>query len=204
MIIFIKPDGTGKGRAEIITPEVIYQGSNNVTDIVVMAPYAPQTSMEIGFILPDGLYWNAPAVNGNTGGRYVPMNFVEQSMTTKVGVWKYALPASVTSMFGKVYIAINAVTRINTSPTTTVEKSNCTSYLCEFTVRESVVPDLPANPPDDVYALLRQYLSELDGRTANVPNLVADIQKSDGNSFTVKYNNGITSEPITQIGRAHV
>lgn len=197
MIIFIKPDGTGKGRAEIVTPEVIYQGSNNVTNIVVMAPYAPQTSMEIGFILPDGLYWNAPAVSGKSGGRYAPMSFVEQNMTNKVGVWEYALPASVTSMFGKVQIAINAITRINTGGTTTVEKSNCTSYLCEFTVQESVVPDLPANPPDDVYTLLRQYLSALDGRTANVPNLVASIQKSDGNSFTFTDNKGLTSEPIT-------
>lgn len=197
MIIFIKPDGTGKGRAEIVTPEVIYQGSNNVTNIVVMAPYAPQTSMEIGFILPDGLYWNAPTVSGKSGGRYAPMSFVEQNMMNKVGVWEYALPASVTSMFGKVQIAINAITRINTGGTTTVEKSNCTSYLCEFTVQESVVPDLPANPPDDVYTLLRQYLSALDGRTANVPNLVAGIQKSGGNSFTFTDNTGFTSEPIT-------
>ena len=55
MVIFIND----KGNAEIITPEQVYQGSNNVTDITVIAPFSPQTVMHIGFILPDELYWTS-------------------------------------------------------------------------------------------------------------------------------------------------
>lgn len=201
MLIFLKTDGNSKGDAEIITPEVVYQGSDNVTDITVVAPFSAQTSLSIGFILPNGLYWFTEPLDADdpqSGGNYAPMAFVAQDFTIKANVWKYTLPRSVTEMPGTVQIAINAVTRINTDGNTTVDKGNCTSFLCAFTVSESVVPLPPTSAPTaDVYELLRQYLSYLDGRTANVPNLVASIQKSGGNSFTFTDNKGIVSAPIT-------
>lgn len=39
-------------------------------------------------------------------------------------------------------------------------------------------------------------LDQLDGRTANVPNLVKDIQKVASNAFTFTNNSGLTSAPI--------
>lgn len=197
MVIFLDTDG----NAQIITPESVYQGSNDVIDITVVSSLAPQTQMSIGFILPNGLYWFAPPIDPDdphSGGNYAPMAYVEQNFTTKANVWKYTLPRSVTEMFGTVKIAINATTRVNSDVNTVVEKSNTTSYLCEFTVQESVVPSRPpATPEPDVYKLLRQYLAYLDGRTANVPNLVAGIQKASGNSFTFTDNKGVISAPIT-------
>lgn len=207
MVIFIND----KGNAEIITPDQVYQGSNNVTDITVIAPFAANTFIEIGFILPDELYWTSdnPA---DGGARYVPMAFVEQNATTKANVWKYTLPHSVTDMPGKVQIAINAVTRINTSGNTMVEKSNCTSYLCEFTVQESVLPTLPSAPDPSVYELLTQYLAYLDGRTAVMPNLVAGIEKTAPNAFRAVTLGGAkgaeivlendVGEPLAPIGAA--
>lgn len=179
MVIFIN----NKGNAEIVTPEQVYQGSNNVTDITVIAPFSPQTVMHIGFILPNELYWTSddPA---DGGARYMPMTFVEQSMTTKANVWKYVLPFSVTKQAGKVQIALNAVSDMTTGgAASTTVKSNCTSYLCEFTVQESVLPNLPSAPDPSVYELLTQYLGVLQGRTAVIPSLVAGVEKTAPNAF---------------------
>ena len=183
MVIFLNLDGT----AEKITPKRIYQGSINVTEITVIAPYPPDTALEIGFILPDGLYWNEP-----DGPRYAPMAFVGQNAETRASAWSYVLPQSVTERQGEVLAAINART----------VGGNTTSFLCKFTVEESVLPELPSEPEPDVYELLLLYLARLDGRTANVPNLVAKIQKVAGNAFTYTNNSGVESAPIVMNGGA--
>lgn len=177
MVIFLNMDGT----AEKITPQHVFQGSNNVTEITVVAPYTPDTALEIGFILPDGLYWNEP-----DGPRYAPMAFVGQNAETRASAWNYVLPQSVTERQGEVFAAINART----------VGGNTTSFLCRFTVEESVLPKPPSEPEPDVYELLLLYLARLDGRTVNVPNLVAKIQKVAGNAFTYTNNSGVESAPI--------
>ena len=112
------------------------------------------------------------------------MTFVEQDMTTKANVWKYTLPSSVTERVGKVKIALNAVSDVTMDGATpTTVKSNCTSYLCEFTVQESVLPNLPSAPDPSVYELLTQYLGVLQGRTAVIPSLVAGVEKTAPNAF---------------------
>lgn len=183
MVIFLNLDGS----AEKITPQRIYQGSNNVTEITVIAPYPPDTRLEIGFILPDGLYWNEP-----NGSRYAPMGFVGQNAETRASAWNYVLPRSVTERQGEVCAAINART----------DDGNTTSYLCRFVIEESVLPKPPSEPEPGVYALLRSYLARLDGRTANVPNLVAKIRKVAGNAFTYTNNSGEESPPIVINGGA--
>ncbi len=178
MVIFLNMDGTG----EVVTPERVFQGSDNVTEITAIAPYSADTRLEIGFILPDGLYWT-----NSDGARYVPMEFAAKDNDKNVTAWSFTLPFSVTEQVGKVKIAINATTTTG----------NTTSYLCEFTVEESVLPNKPPAPDASVYDYLSLYLSRLDGRTANVPNLVAHIQKAGGNSFTYTDNKGLVSEKIT-------
>lgn len=183
MVIFLNLDGS----AEKITPQRIYQGSNNVTEITVIAPYPPDTALEIGFILPDGLYWNTP-----DGAHYAPMGFVGQNAETRASAWNYVLPRSVTERQGEVCAAINART----------DDGNTTSYLCRFVIEESVLPEPPSAPEPGVYDLLLSYLARLDGRTANVPNLVAKIQKVAGNAFTYTNNSGVVSAPIVINGGA--
>lgn len=183
MVIFLNLDGS----AEKITPQRIYQGSNNVTEITVIAPYPPDTALEIGFILPDGLYWKTPE-----DSRYAPMGFVGQNAETRASAWNYVLPRSVTERQGEVCAAINART----------DDGNTTSYLCRFVIEESVLPEPPSAPEPGVYDLLLSYLARLDGRTANVPNLVAKIQKVAGNAFTYTNNSGVESAPIVINGGA--
>lgn len=175
MVIFLNMDGTG----EVVTPERVFQGSNNVTEITAIAPFSADTRLEIGFILPNGLYWT-----NSDGARYVPMEFAAKDNDKNVTAWSFTLPFSVTEQVGKAWIAINATTTTG----------NTTSYLCEFTVEESVLPNKPPAPDPSVYEYLSLYLARLDGRTANVPNLVWKIRKVGGNSFTYTDNKGIVSE----------
>lgn len=177
MVIFLNLDGT----AENVTPQHVYQGSNNVTDITVVAPFPATTAMQIGFILPTGLYWQSAE-----NSRYAPMEFVEQDTVNGVAVWHYLLPRSVTSSPGVLQIAINAVTA----------NGNTTSYLCEQIIEESVLPNLPAVPTQSVYDLILLYLARLDNRTIGIPNLVKSIQKVAPNAFTYTTNNGVVSAPI--------
>ena len=172
MVIFLNMDGT----AEKVEPQHVYQGSNNVTSVTVVAPFANSTAVEIGFILPNGLYWTS-----EKGNRYMPMQFAGQEVIGGVSAWTYRLQGSVTEQVGDLQIAINAVTA----------DGNTTSYLCKVQVEESGLPNLPPAPEPDVYDFIRKYLAALDGRTANVPNLVASIQKVAPNAITYTYNNGV-------------
>lgn len=177
MVIFLNLDGS----CENVTPQKVYQGSNNVTEITVVSPFPSTTEMQIGFVLPDGLYWETAE-----HARYAPMEFVPQETVSGVNVWKFILPFSVTAKQGDLYIAVNATTT----------DGNTTSYMVKQIIEESVLPNAP-NPPElSVYDYLSLYLARLDGRTENVANLVADIQKVAPNAFTFTKNNGIESAPI--------
>ena len=183
MVIFLNADGT----ATNVTPEHVYQGSDNVTEITVIGAYSAYTALSIGFILPNDLYWQAPSDSQKYGGNYAPMEGVTKDLNTVANAWTYSLPQSVTEIPGKVGIAILATTA----------EGERTSYVCEFTVEESVLPILPASAPDpDVYKMLLIYIGRLNGRTANVPHLIKSIQKVAPNAITFTDNSGIVSAPI--------
>lgn len=173
MVIFLNADGS----CQKVTPEHVYQGSNNVDDVTVVAPYAQSTALLIGFVLPNGLYWESP-----DGSRYAPMDYVPQSVDGNVGAWHYNLRSSVTQLMGELYVAINAVTA----------QGNTTSYMCKVFVEESVLPNLPAQPEPDVYELILKYLGRVQG------SLVTGIEKVPGTSNAIRYtdNFGVVSAPI--------
>lgn len=203
MVIFLD----NSGNARIITPENVYQGSNNVTEITAIAPFAPQTAMQIGFILPNEQYWEAPSVTNDygdvqPGGNYAPMCFVKQDFTTKANVWKFSLPHSVTEFAGEVKIAINAISH-GKAYVGSGEESNCTSYLCAFNVQESVVSGFTPEPDHNTFDLLTSYLSFLDGRTANVPNLVKGVEKTASNAFRPILNNGARAAELVLWDEEH-
>lgn len=177
MVIFLNLDGS----CENVTPQKVYQGSNNVTEITVVAPFPSTTAMQIGFVLPDGLYWET-----SERERYVPMEFVPQETVSGVNVWKFILPFSVTAKQGDLYIAVNATTT----------DGNTTSYMVKQIIEESVLPNEPNPPVPSVYEYLSLYLARLDGRTENVANLVKSVQKVAPNAITYTTNSGVESAPI--------
>ena len=177
MVIFLNLDGS----CENVTPQKVYQGSNNVTEITLVAPFPSTTAMQIGFVLPDGLYWES-----SEHARYAPMEFVPQETVSGINVWKFILSFSVTAQQGDLYIAVNATTA----------DGNTTSYMVKQIIEESVLPNEP-NPPDlSVYDYLSLYLARLDGRTENVANLVKSVQKVAPNAITYTTNSGVESAPI--------
>lgn len=177
MVIFLNLDGS----CENVTPQKVYQGSNNVTEITLVAPFPSTTVMQIGFVLPDGLYWET-----SERERYVLMEFVPQETVSGVNVWKFILPFSVTAKQGDLYIAVNATTT----------DGNTTSYMVKQIIEESVLPNEPNPPVPSVYEYLSLYLARLDGRTENVANLVKSVQKVAPNAITYTTNSDIESAPI--------
>lgn len=173
MVIFLNADGS----CEKVTPEHVYQGSDNVNEITVIAPFAQSTTLMIGFVLPNGLYWQS-----SDGSRYAPMDYVPQSINGNVGAWHYNLRRSVTKLMGDLYIAVNAITA----------QGNTTSYMCKVFIEESVLPNLPSAPEPDVYELILKYLGRVQG------SLVASIEKLPGASNAIRYtdNFGVISAPI--------
>ncbi|MDR3317927.1 MAG: hypothetical protein LBS99_00630, partial [Clostridiales bacterium] len=172
MVIFLNLDGS----AEKVSPQRLFQGSNNVTNVDVIAPFSSLTALNIGFIRPDG------TVRG-----YFPMEYVTQSVNPKAAVWTFKLPFAVLNEMGELSIAINAVT----------VKGNTTSYLCVVTVEESVLPYPQPEPPDpDAYDYITLYLQRLEARTAEIPALVKDVYATGTNEFKYKTQSGIESAPV--------
>lgn len=178
MLIFLNLDGS----AEKVTPERVFQGSNNVTEIEVVAPYPTSTALEIGFILPNGLQLAADG-----GATYFPMVFVGHK--DGLSVWTYALPSSVTALMGDVFVSVNAVTL----------RGNTTSYMCKITVEESIIPLPPPQPPPDSWQqlllLYQQLAARLQAKTLldfTVNSVTGEGVKyySDGSTANVQFPTG--------------
>jgi len=134
MLIFLNADGS----AQKVTPEHIYQGSTQVNQIEVIAPYDNLTAMSIAFSLPNG-----------TATTYMPMLYPTTQPYSLQGLfaWNYSIPYAVTENEGTVGIVINAVG----------STGNRTSYQVSFLVETSILPEPPAEPEADTWELLLQY-----------------------------------------------
>lgn len=131
MVIFLNLDGS----ARAVTQEHLYQGSNNVTEVVVVAPFSGQMPLHIAFRLPDGITTT-----------YELMRYIGHSGTN--GTWQYTMRSNVLAQSGELEISINART----------DKSSTTSYICKLQVEESILADLPDVPDEDTYDVLAGYI----------------------------------------------
>lgn len=150
MIIFLNLDGT----ANVVTPERIFQGSS-VNTVDAISAYPNATSMQVAFFLPNG-----------TTTEYAPMYLMSVSSEERVGVWSYTMPFSVTEKQGKVGVSIMA----------TLSNGKQTSYTCDFSVEESVLPTPPPMPTVEVYDLILQYLARQQAELVNLDIRVTDIE----------------------------
>lgn len=137
MVIFLNLDGS----AQKVVPERIFQGTNNVIAIDVIAPYAPTTALEIAFTLPN-----------RQQTAYMPMTYVSAVTcgALTASAWEYALQRNVTEYEGTVLVGINAIG----------QTGNKTLYAVNFNVKRSILADLPPAPTLDVYQLLLQYVQQ--------------------------------------------
>ena len=177
MIINLYLDGTAK----IVAPERVFRGSNNVNEIVVIAPFGNTTAFEISFQLPSGILSN-----------YIPMYFISSIKDGIIGAWGYKLPESITAEAGAVGVAINAV----------YTDGNRTSFKCYFDVENSNLPELPLYPEVDVYQLLLQYYQQnaanieaLQTAFATIPQQVADEFDSALVALMASFKEIVSKEP---------
>ena len=135
MVVYIFMDGNVK----IVSPENVYQGSN-VTEITLLAPFPDETSVSVGFELPDG-----------TVPDKQPMSYTQTIIDGQsVRAYVYKLPYAVTQEAGNVKMSFIAK----------FTNGQQTSYMANFEVQESVLPQPPENPDQDTYDLLLQYYQE--------------------------------------------
>lgn len=197
------------GEAKVVTPERIYQ-SSNVSEIHVYSPFPANTSMKIGFILPDGNLaplgtTTVKATKALTNIGYAPMTLLK-TVPAEYGVncWIYTLPTAVTNVAGNVRCSIVA---------TTYPNHNQTSYMFNFLVEPSVqLPkDMVPDPSTDVYDLILAYLAQdeaylqnLDERVSKIENVtvrrvLVDITSktsNDGYTYFTKYYSDGTTAPF--------
>lgn len=147
MVIYIKSDGT----TQVVSPEHIYQGSS-VNTITLLTPFPSTVAMQVGFRLPDGSI-----------EPYKPMQYGDTIINgVTVSAYTYQLNATITAQIGTVGIAFCAL----------FSNGKQTSYLANIEVEESILPELPPVPSEDVYELIIKYLQE---NSADIEEMQKDI-----------------------------
>lgn len=149
MIIYLPLSGT----AQILTPEHIYQGSNNINEVVVLSPLPSTTAVSVAFSLPTG-----------TETLYYPTTFIGAVTGTELHEWRYTLENTILQYKGTVSVSVNTISTVG----------NRTSYSCDFLVEQSILPDLPASPSEDVYDDILLLLQNNSASIANILQALFD------------------------------
>ena len=159
-----------QGNLKAFQNETVYQGSNNVTTIYVVAPFNRPVGLNISFTKPNKLV-TSPAIMkwvGTLGNVKIPVSFVNipEQFTETYNVWAYALPYSITEQNGVVGVSVNAVIADSVDASgQQAYKGNLTTFTGQFTVAYSALPSPPTDIPtewtqDKVLDLLNNYYND--------------------------------------------
>lgn len=159
-----------QGNLKAFQNETVYQGSNNVTTIYVVAPFSRPVGLNISFTKPNKLV-TSPAIMkwvGTLGNVKIPVSFVNipEQFTDTYNVWAYALPYSITEQNGVVGVSVNAVIAESVDASgQQAYKGNLTTFTGQFTVAYSALPSPPTDIPtewtqDKVLDLLNNYYND--------------------------------------------
>ena len=159
-----------QGNLKAFQNETVYQGSNNVTTIYVVAPFSRPVGLNISFTKPNKLV-TSPAIMkwvGTLGNVKIPVSFVNipEQFTDTYNVWAYALPYSITEQNGVVGVSVNAVIADSVDASgNQAYKGNLTTFTGQFTVAYSALPSPPTDIPtewtqDKVLDLLNNYYND--------------------------------------------
>ncbi len=154
----------GEGTAEKLSPEHVYQGSNQ-SGVLVFAPTPPQTAMGIAFKLPDG-----------TSTPYYPMTY--QGNYEGLSQYEYTMPTSITQLSGQAVIAVQAL----------YSDGQQNSQQVDFEIEPSVVV-VPPEPTPDIYDLLKQAIVKnaadiagIQGQIDNIEDLAERAEEASSNA----------------------
>lgn len=149
MLIALKQNGV----AEIVAPSRLFRGSE-AEEYIVLSPYPNTVPLQIAFISPTG---------ENSG--YLPMTSVElpeQYQNLGLSAKSYVDTLAIgTNEVGDAYICICATLP---SENGSIKKP---SYMCQYTVEETALPELPETPTVNQYDLILQYMAEYETKINN-------------------------------------
>ena len=157
MIFFSNAEGT----INAVVSSPVYQGSNYANEVVFVAPFVPVSVVTVSFIKPNGEYTPAAlmTVKELTG--------IKDEKGNAFNAWTYLVPEAYTEYSG-VLTAQFKVTNGNTV-LATVSSS--------FNVQKGV-PNVTAEPPEDIYQQILSALSEIKQDIANLEDGTTEIGKA--------------------------
>lgn len=129
-------------------PDRVYQGSNNVNQVVLVGAFAQNLIPQIAFKLPQT-------------GTYTAFDFMTSAdipTGTGLSAWTYDIPLAVTQEYGQVDFQIQ------------VEDINgniVASGLCSFEVERGVPPDTSSIPDLEPLETIKQIIQSIQGDIAN-------------------------------------
>lgn len=175
-----------QGNLKAFQNETVYQGSNNVTTIYVVAPFNRPVGLNISFTKPNKLV-TSPAIMkwvGTLGNVKIPVSFVNipEQFTETYNVWAYALPYSITEQNGVVGVSVNAVIADSVDASgQQAYKGNLTTFTGQFTVAYSALPSPPTDIPtewtqDKVLDLLNNYYNDAIQKIGEMNTLKTDAK----------------------------
>lgn len=175
-----------QGNLKAFQNETVYQGSNNVTTIYVVAPFSRPVGLNISFTKPNKLV-TSPAIMkwvGTLGNVKIPVSFVNipEQFTDTYNVWAYALPYSITEQNGVVGVSVNAVIADSVDGSgQQAYRGNLTTFTGQFTVAYSALPSPPTDIPtewtqDKVLDLLNNYYNDAIQKIGEMNTLKTDVK----------------------------
>ena len=177
------------GVAEIVSPSRIFQGTDS-EQIVVLSPYPYTVPLQISYTSPKGV---------NNG--YVPMQPIDlPSDYTTVSAWQYSPGSSWTQHYGTAYINL----LVNLPTETSGTYGQLTTFMCQITIEQSILPTLPPTPTQDVYDQILEYLGAYADLNERINNLEqAEVTGVKGNAETT-YRTGNVNITPANIGLGNV
>lgn len=159
---------TGDGTIIKTLPSPVYQGSENASEIYLIAPFSPNLKVTVRFRLPNGI-WTTPTLmdNGIDGNQMTAQGtlaspdgaIVDKETGKQYAVWTKPISGEVTQYYGTVtaqfffYAAQGGVV-------TSTSAAN-------FPVGRGVPAVLPDAPTEDVYEAILSNLSALQEQLDN-------------------------------------
>lgn len=143
MIFFVANDGTVISSV----PSPVYQGSVNVNNVYLIAPFAENLQVTVAFKLPNGVYTERYAmtrINKLTG-------IVNEKTGKSYNGWQFSLPNEITCYFGTVTAQFFFYSAVGGAIV-------ASSYV-SFVVEQGVPQVLPSTPDADVYDAILSNLS---------------------------------------------
>ena len=183
MIIAVNRDGT----IATVTPSVVYQGSNQASELAVFAPFsiANYSAVTANVELPSGEIL-APLLVLPT-----------ETQPTGLGAWSALLPASVTALSGTVKVSLcfygSGYTIDESTGEVTGSGIKIPTEVAEITVR-ATVPSLPVDPAPNIY---EQILSAYSALVTDFDSFSRNIYT---NRITVVNDTGTALQVLSEGG----